>query len=218
MKKISMKIVFLVAIIIVVCIVGFLGFWAGKYYGIDIPEIPDNRYYESLEERAAVARVVAKRHKLNEDYCLFVDYGIPSGTPRLFVWSYKENRVIDSAYVMHGPGNGSTAEKPVFSNRPGSNCSSLGRFVVTKQHGSKLKRSYRLNGLDIDNKTAFTRGLMIHSSKWVDANCWRKHIPLNAKSCEGCVTVSTRDMGHLEKLINSQTDKLMLWTYCSIET
>ena len=70
---------------------------------------------------------------------------------------------------MHGPGLGSTAEKPVFSNRPGSKCSALGRFVVTKKHGSKLKRSYRISGLDLDNQTALARGLMIHSSRWVDA-------------------------------------------------
>lgn len=214
-KKRNDKLGLLIATAIAVSIIGFLGYWAGKYYCIVIPELPDNHYYENLEERAAAARVVAKRHKLNEDYCLFVDYSIPSGTPRLYVWSYTENRVIASTYVMHGPGMGSTAEKPIFSNRPGSKCSSLGRFVVTKQHGNKLKRSYRLNGIDMDNQTALARGLMIHRSTWVDTHCWRDYIPLHAKSCQGCVTVSSMGLNYIEKLINSQDKELMLWSFCS---
>lgn len=215
MKKKTKKRAVLIVSAFVVCITVFLGYWAAKYYGIAIPEIPDHFYYENLEERAVAAKAVAKRHNLNEDYCLFIDYSIPSGTPRLFVWSYKENKVIASTYVMHGPGMGSTAEKPVFSNRPGSNCSTLGRFVVTKQHGTKLKRSFRISGLDIDNQSALARGLMIHRSKWVDVNCWRKYIPLHAKSCEGCVTVSSRGMDYLEDLIKRENKNLLLWSFCS---
>lgn len=215
MKKKSKKSAILLVFAIVVSIVGFLGYWAGKYYGVFYSEQFSNTYYESLQERAAAAKVVAKRNKLSEEYCFFVDYGIPSGTPRLFVWSYKDNKVVASTYVMHGPGLGSTAEKPVFSNRSGSNCSSLGRFAVTKQHGTKLKRSYRLRGLDIDNKNALSRGLLVHSSSWVDANCWRKYIPLHAISCKGCVTVSSRGISYLENLINSQDKQILLWSYCS---
>lgn len=143
-----------------------VGSCSNKYYGDIFLELPDNQYYVSMEKRAIVANKVARRHNLNTNYCLFVDYGIPSGTPRLFVWSFKDNKIVARTYVMHGPGKGSTAEKPVFSNKPGSNCSSLGRFVVTKEHGAKLKRSYRLKGLDKNNQSAFLRGLMIHRAKW----------------------------------------------------
>lgn len=204
-----------VALVMMAAIVSFLGYWAYKYYGSTLPELPDHGYYESLEHRSEAALKVIKRHNLNEDYCLFIDYSIPSGTPRMFVWSFKENRVISSTYVMHGPGMGSTAEKPVFSNRPCSNCSSLGRFIVTKHRGTRLKRSFRLSGLDIDNRTAYARGLLIHSSKWVDAYCWKDYIPLHEKSCKGCVTVSTRGLDYLENLINSQQKRLLLWSFCS---
>lgn len=191
-----------------------VGSCSNKYYGDIFLELPDNQYYVSIEKRAIVANKVARRHNLNTNYCLFVDYGIPSGTPRLFVWSFKDNKIVARTYVMHGPGKGSTAEKPVFSNKPGSNCSSLGRFVVTKEHGAKLKRSYRLKGLDKNNQSAFLRGLMIHRAKWVDINCWRKNIPLNGRSCQGCITVSSRGMNYLEDLINGEKKRLLLWTYC----
>ena len=197
------------------CLATGVGYWAFKYYGTLLPMFPDNTDYETMELRAEAAQRYAQRHRLDEDYCLFIDYGIPSGTPRLFVWSFREQKVVARTYVMHGPGMGSTVEQPVFSNRPGSNCSSLGRFVVTKQHGHKLRRSYRISGLDYSNKTAFDRGLMIHRSTWVDRNCWRQYIPLHAPSCRGCVTVSSPGMTYLERLIEHQPKRLLLWSYCT---
>jgi len=152
---------------------------------------------------------------MNEHYALFVDYAIPSGKPRLFVWDFKERRIVASTYVMHGPGGGSTAEKPRFSNRPGSKCSSLGRFLVTKEHGNRNKRGFRMKGLDIDNQSAYVRGLMIHGARWVDRHCWKEYIPLNASCCQGRVTVSSRGMSYLWKLINKEKKSLLLWNFAS---
>lgn len=167
----------------------------------------------SLEDRAVMAFKYAQRHGMNTDYALFLDYSIPSGTPRLFVWDYNKNKVIARTYVMHGIGSGSTMSEPVFSNKPGSQCSSLGRFKVTKNHGYKVKRSFRLKGLDRSCSNAYRRGIMIHRSTWVDRWCWREYIPLHGNSCQGCVTVSTNGMNYLEKLINSQSQPLLLWSY-----
>ena len=185
--------------------------WAWKYYGL--PSMPDRREYKSIEERADKALAFAKSHHLNEHYALFVDYSLPSGTPRLFVWDFHKKTIAASTYVMHGPGGGSTEEQPKFSNRPGSNCSSLGRFLVTKEHGVRNKSGFRIKGLDIDNQSAYARGLMIHGAKWVDTYCWRRYIPLNAKCCQGCVTVSSRGMNYLRPLINKEQKPLLLWNY-----
>ena len=190
--------------------------WGWKYYGL--PELPDYREYESLEERADFALAYAKRHNLNEHYALFVDYSIPSGTPRLFVWDFRKNRIVARTYVMHGSGGGSTDERARFSNRPGSKCSSLGRFLVTKEHGRRNKRGFRIKGLDIDNKTAYGRGLMIHRAGWVDRHCWKKYIPLNEKCCMGCVTISSRGLNYLNPLITRERKPLLLWNFCSMES
>ena len=178
--------------------------------------IPGNSHYIELEARAGKALQYAHRKGLNENYCLFVDYGIPSGKPRLFVWSFAENRVVYSGYAMHGPGKGSTAETPVFSNVPGSNCSSIGRFEVTRARGRRNKTGFRLKGLEYSNSSAFSRGIMIHSSKWVDANRWRRYIPLNEKCCLGCVTVSTRDMAYINRLVGKEDGNLLLWSYFEV--
>lgn len=185
--------------------------WAWKYWGL--PEWPDRREYKTIEERAEKALAFAKRHNMNEHYALFVDYGIPSGTPRLFVWDHHQKRIVTSTHVMHGLGGGSTDEKPQFSNRPNSECSSLGRFLVTKDHGTRLKRSFRLKGMDFDNRSAYERGLMIHSSRWVDSHSQMRYIPLHRASCQGCVTVSVKGMNYLWSLINQEDKPLLLWNY-----
>ena len=157
--------------------------WAWKYYGL--PEWPDRREYKTIEERAEKA----------------------------LAWDFHQKKIVASTYVMHGPGCGSTAEHPVFSNKPGSECSSLGRFLVTKEHGYTLKRSFRIKGLDMDNQSAYARGLMIHKSGWVDSHCWMRYIPLHRASCQGCVTVSSRGMNYLWSLVNKEKKPILLWNF-----
>lgn len=212
MKTKRIKGICLFASLVIVATVLVCGlYWTWKYYGL--PEWPDRHEYRTIEERSEKALAFAKRHNMNEHYALFVNYNIPSGTPRLFVWDFQKRKIVASTYVMHGPGGGSTAENPVFSNTPGSECSSLGRFLVTKEHGNSLKRSFRLKGMDWDNQTSYPRGLMIHSSYWVDRWCWKNYIPLHRASCKGCVTVSSRGMRYLWDLVNNEKKPLLLWSY-----
>ena len=200
----------LIPIIIVPALIfGF--YWGWKYFGL--PEWPDRKEYKTIEQRAESALAFARRHNMNEHYALFVDYAIPSGTPRLFVWDFEKHKIIASSYAMHGPGKGSTDKHPVFSNEPGSECSALGRFLVTKEHGATLRRSFRLKGMDMDNQTAYARGLMIHSSGWVNNHCWMRYIPLHRSSCQGCVTVSSKGMRYLWQLVNNEEKQLLLWSY-----
>ena len=210
MKR-SKRITTFVLLTLVALAAGFALNWGWKYYGL--PELPDRREYKTIEERAAKALTFARRHNMNEHYALFVDYSLPSGTPRLFVWDFQKNRIVASTYVMHGPGGGSTDERARFSNRPGSKCSTLGRFLVTKEHGSRNKRGFRVKGMDIDNRSAYGRGIMIHGAKWVDIHCWKKYIPLNGKCCSGCVTVSSRGINYLYPLIKGERKPLLLWNF-----
>lgn len=225
MKK-TKKSVLTVIVFLMFVIISGIGYWAWKYYilpevedmkgkdGIFIPAMPDRTEYEALEDRATAAFEFARRRGMSTKYALFVDYSVPSGTPRLYVWDFLQNKIIARTYVMHGPGMGSTAEKPVFSNKPGSNCSSLGRFLITRQHGRQNKTGYMLRGLDTDNQTAYGRGLMIHRSVFLDGHVWMKYIPLKGSSCSGCVTVTSRGMKYIGKLVKSEDKPILLWNYC----
>ena len=201
----------LIALMVLVPAIIFGLYWAWKYYGL--PEWLDSKECKTIEQRAEKALGFARRHNMNDHYALFVDYSIPSGTPRLFVWDFQRKKIVTSTYVMHGPGKGSTDKRPVFSNEVGSECSSLGRFLVTKEHGNSLKCSFRIKGLDPDNQTAYARGLMIHGSTYLDGHCWMRYIPLHRASCQGCVTVSSRGMDYLWRLVNNESKPLLLWSF-----
>lgn len=206
-KKLGCALIATIVAIVLIC--GL--YWAWKYYGL--PEWSAYRGYKPIEELSEKALAFAHEHNMNEHYALFVDYSIPSGTPRLFVWDFHKKKIIASSYVMHGSGGGSTDKRPVFSNESGSECSSLGRFLVTKEHGQSLKRSFRLKGLDSENQTAYVRGLMIHSSGWVNNHCWMRYIPLHRSSSQGCVTLSSKGMKYLWKLVNKENKPLLLWNF-----
>ena len=120
-------------------IVGALVFTAASCGLFSPGGSPGNSRYAEMETRAEKALQYAHRKRLNENYCIFLDYSIPSGKPRLFVWSFAEGRVVYSGHAMHGPGKGSTDETPVFSNVPGSHCSSIGRFEMTRKRGRRNK-------------------------------------------------------------------------------
>ena len=201
-----------IMVLVIVIMAALCGvYWGWKYYGL--PAWPDRREYKTIEERAEKALAVSRRHNMNEHYAIFVDYSIPSGTPRLFVWDYLQKKIVSSTYVMHGPGGGSTDKRPRFSNRPGSGCSALGRFLITKEHGNRNKRGFRIKGLDVDNQSAYARGLMIHGSRWIDSHCWMRYIPLHGASCQGCVTVSSKGMSYLYTLISKEKKPLLLWNF-----
>lgn len=211
MKKRSILFLTILAVILVEGV--FAIHWAWKYY--QLPLFSDSSRYANMTERAEQAQNIARGMGLNEKYCIFVDYSLPSGTPRMFVWSFDEGRVIASTYVMHGSGMGSTDEKPVFSNTPGSNCSSLGRFAITHEHGNRNKSGYFVRGLDFSNQSARGRALMVHRAKWVDINCWRQYIPVNSKCCQGCFTISSRGMDYIGQLVEHEPKQILLWSYCS---
>ena len=212
-KRKKKKYILGAAIVVVLVAAAFGIYWTWKYYGL--PAVPDRREYKTIEERADKALAFARSRNMNEHYALFVDYAVPSGKPRLFVWDFRKWKIVASTYVMHGPGGGSTDKRARFSNRPGSRCSALGRFLVTKEHGNRNRNGFRLKGMDLDNQTAYGRALMIHGSRWIDRHCWREYIPLNGRCCAGCVTVSTRGMNYLYPLIMREKKPLLLWNFKS---
>jgi hypothetical protein len=205
----------LASIVMLLVVGAFVGYYASC--GFFSPgRIWGNTHYPDMALRAEKALRYAERKGMSEHYCIFLDYGIPSGKPRLFVWSFEEGRIVYSGHAMHGSGKGSTDESPVFSNVYGSHCSSVGKFEVTRDRGTRNKTGLRLKGLELSNKSAYSRGIMIHSSRWVDRNKWRKFIPLNEKYCQGCVTVSTRDMAYINRLLGKEDRNLLLWSYYNV--
>lgn len=174
---------------------------------------PGQLYWNTISAIADDSEGYAHDHNLCDQYCLLVDYGLPSGTPRVYVWSFKEKKILFKAYTMHGCGGGSTDEEPVFSNKLGSMCSTLGNFAITRQHGTINSTGFRLKGLDAENANAWDRALMIHAAYWVDIYCDLKYIPVNKVICQGCVTVNVEAMMKIGRLVDSESKLILLRSF-----
>lgn len=78
----------------------------------------------SRHAKEYIPEAVKLQEETGSSNIILVDFTKNSCSDRLFV--FKDGEPVYSGAVLHGNGRGNTPSKPVFSNEPGSNCSSLG--------------------------------------------------------------------------------------------
>lgn len=139
-------------------------------------------------------------------YVIFVDFSKPSGEDRFKIYDCKSHSIVYSSVVQHGNGGGSTKEKPVFSNKIGSNCSSLGLYKITGF--GKMKSfpvdCFRLKGLSSTNSNAEKRGIVIHPTLSSSLPFRMHYLPLTDES-HGCFGVSFETMKTIRELYRKGT-------------
>lgn len=130
-----------------------------------------------------------------------VDYGAPSGMPRFRIVDIGNGVVLANLLVAHGRGSDpdNTGLLQRFSNRPGSNASSSGSFLVGDTYYGKYGRSARLHGLDLDNDMALARAIVIHSADYVSAGMAESSGRVGRSL--GCFTVSHDDIADVLSLL-----------------
>jgi hypothetical protein len=128
--------------------------------------------------------------KVKKPYLYYVDYGLSNTTPRGYVFDMEKLTVVDGPFtVAHGRGSASPSQsKPVrFSNRQGSNATSLGLYLAQETYGFSGKtggRRYTSVGLRLQglsgryNSAARARGVVAHGAPYVTAT--------RAGRSEGC--------------------------------
>ena len=147
---------------------------------------------EALQDafRSYFAYKAAHPDEVRKPYFYFVDYGLPSTTPRGYVFDMSSLKVVDGPFaVAHG--RGSSASKygiPTrFSNRLGSAATSLGLYLTAATYafrGSASGHSYRSIGMRLlgvsrgFNDNAFVRRVVAHGAPYVTEN--------TAGRSEGC--------------------------------
>lgn len=169
---------------------------------------------DSLAARAAEAKVFCKEEAFNTDFCFLVDFSIHSGKRRFFVWDFRGDSVLYSSLCAHGCGQGSTQEKPVYSNVEGSHCSSLGKYKVGVRSYSNwgIHVSYKLHGLEESNSNAFRRYVVLHSYTLVPPDeIYPHHLPLGIS--EGCPVVDNKTMKAIDNLMKKAKKPVLLWIF-----
>ena len=187
--------------------------------------ITGNSVPKDLDERAEEALEYCKENGYSTDYCLLVDYGRHSGRVRFFLWDFEKEKPALKCLCAHGYGKGSTARKPVFSNEPGSFCSSLGHYRVGREKTMskpKGRKALVLYGKDKTNSNALQRGILIHPVSLPNFSIYPLMIPVKVHKVlghkirpksEGCITIPFRKYEKVSKVAKSSNKPLMLWVY-----
>ena len=96
-----------------------------------------------------------------------VDFSLPSTALRLWIVDLESQQTLLNDRVAHGSGSGDLYARS-FSDEPGSHASSLGLYRATWPYQGKNGRSLRLEGLDPSNRSALSRAIVIHPSRYMD--------------------------------------------------
>lgn len=104
----------------------------------------------------------------NKKYISLIDFGKRSTQARFFIVNMSSGEVW-AIHTAHGKGSDSNhdgyAEK--FSNKSGSNASSLGYYRAAETYQGKHGLSLKLDGLSSTNSNARARAVVIHGASYV---------------------------------------------------
>jgi hypothetical protein len=166
---------------------------------------PEKDYKEKADE----LREMAKRESYNTEKAILVDYSIPSGKRRLFIYNLKTDEIEKGFLVAQGDGCPDRNGVPTFSNEIGSNCSSVGISLLGGRDYSNwgIKVKYWLEGKSYTNSNMRKRVVVLHSWKGIPD---KEVYPFDIPRSQGCFTVSNKTMKHLDKLIQKQENKRIL--------
>lgn len=168
----------------------------------------------SAQSVYAKAKAYCAKEKLNIDYCFLVDFSKHSGKHRFYIYDFKHHKIIDSSLCCHGFGGGSKEDTIVYSNAPGSNCSSIGKYKIGKRAKSNwgIKVHYKMHGLEKTNSNAFKRLIVLHSYDYVRAYAiYPSHLTLGWSM--GCPVISNKTMFKADSLLKKSKLPTLLWIY-----
>lgn len=125
----------------------------------------DRRVFSMALEAASAA--VARGDAANPATLTVIDFSRPSTEKRMWVYDLRSLRLLFAEVVSHGRGSGRTLATK-FSNRPGSDESSLGLFRTAETYIGKHGYSLRLDGLEPGiNDRARERAIVMHAAEYV---------------------------------------------------
>ena len=171
----------------------------------------------SQTEKAKEALEYCKNKGFNTNFCILVDMGIHSGKDRMFIWDFNNSSINQSGLCSHGCGDSphsgdETKTAPIFSNKPDSHLSSLGKYKIGKRGYSNwgINVNYKLHGLETTNKNAYERLIVLHS--WESVSNTPVY-PEGTPEGWGCPAVSNDMMKILDKKLKAPSKPVLLWVF-----
>ncbi len=129
----------------------------------------------------AMKRLLAYRNQhrptSNPRYWAVVNFDLHSAKPRLFLFDRVEASTTPylCAHGVGSEGKDDDGYAVIFSNTPGSNCSSLGVYACAELYDGKHGKSMRLDGLEPGNSNARDRFIVMHGANYVSPEWIAQH-------------------------------------------
>jgi hypothetical protein len=129
---------------------------------------------------------------MSAQYWAIANFDLQSAQPRLFLFDVRDQRV-QSYLCAHGIGSDGPRDDGhaiVFSNRSGSNCTSLGVYSCGETYNGKHGFSMRLDGLQPTNSNARARAIVVHGADYVSPEVIARTGRIGRS--DGCLAVENR--------------------------
>lgn len=144
-----------------------------------------------------------RKHLTDKPIVTIVDYSLPSSKKRLAVADVQTGKVRFYTYVAHGRGSGLDYATR-FSNKPGTDASSLGVYLTGHTYYGKHGYSLRLHGLEPRfNGDAYRRDIVVHSAWYVSKKFAQAHGRMGRSW--GCFALSRKVESAVVKAIRGNT-------------
>lgn len=132
-----------------------------------------------------------------------IDFNRSSRLKRLWVVDVHRSQVLHHTLVAHGKNTGEEFAQ-AFSNRVGSEMSSLGFFVTTHTYSGKHGLSLRLRGVDPTyNTNANDRDVVVHGADYVCEEFVQQHGRLGRS--QGCPALPMKESSNIIRTIKDGT-------------
>ncbi len=171
---------------------------------------PGNKTTVKLQAKALSLKDYAVKNGFNREICFMIDMSVPSGRQRFFIYNFKTGKVDKAGLVTHGAGSVTGGDNLYFSNVPGSNCTSLGKYKIGNAYQGRFGLAYKLHGLDKTNSKAFDRFVVLHGHSCVPADDVH---PLPICPSLGCPTVAPAFLSKLSSIIDASGKPVLLSIY-----
>ncbi|WP_454045964.1 murein L,D-transpeptidase catalytic domain-containing protein [Chryseobacterium sp. Marseille-Q8038] len=160
--------------------------------------------------RISEVKSYIKGKEYNQELAVFINFKIPSGKYRYFIYNLKNNTIVQQAVVSHGSGSViPRSESLKFSNVEGSYQSSLGKYAIGESYVGKFGKAYRLSGLDSTNSNAMQRAIVLHSYGCIPDTESQTPACLSL----GCPMLSVNAFNETTKYIDQSKKPIILYAF-----
>lgn len=171
--------------------------------------IPIQIEYIDEDKHAEEALAYCDSFGYRTDFALLIDLTPHSGKFRFFGFNLETKDTLLKGLVAHGHCQSTDNRLAQFSNDIGSNCSSVGHYMVSEKYEGAYGTSYKLIGKDSTNSNALNRYVVLHSHACIP------DVEREDDICqsEGCPTVSPTMLAKLMPYLDNSPKPILLWIY-----